>query len=96
VVDVRSGWRAFGASFVLLFTAEWGNLTQLFTAGLVASGQPPSAVAVGAWTALAAVSGAAVLLGSWITRHVRLTIVRYVAAGVCFLLATVILVSTFP
>jgi Ca2+/H+ antiporter, TMEM165/GDT1 family len=78
---------------VLLFTAEWGDLSQLFTAGLVASGHPPSAVALGAWTALAAVSGAAVLLGTWITRHVRPSLVRYVAAVVCFLLATVIGVS---
>jgi Ca2+/H+ antiporter, TMEM165/GDT1 family len=95
-VDTRSGWRAFGISFALLFTAEWGDLSQLFTAGLVASGHPPTAVAIGAWSALAAVSGAAVLLGTWITRHVRLVIVRYVAAAVCFLLAVVVVASTVP
>ncbi|MPZ25403.1 MAG: UPF0016 domain-containing protein [Micromonosporaceae bacterium] len=79
----RRGWAAYGASFLLLFTAEWGDLSQLFTMGLVASGEPPVAVFVGAWGALAVVSGAAVLVGRWVVRKVRLSIVRYVAAVVC-------------
>jgi Ca2+/H+ antiporter, TMEM165/GDT1 family len=91
----RSGWAAYGASFLLLFTAEWGDLSQLFTAGLVASGEPPVAVFVGAWLALAAVSGAAVLVGRWVLRRVRLSVVRYVAAAVCATLAVLIAVSAF-
>lgn len=84
---------AFGASFLLLLTAEWGDLSQLFTAGLVASGEPATAVLVGAWLALATVSGAAVLLGRWLLARIRLSLVRYVAAGVCGLLATLILIT---
>lgn len=76
VGGTRRGWSAYGASFLLLFTAEWGDLSQLFTAGLVASGEPPAAVLLGAWTALAAVSGAAVLAGRWLVRTVRLSVVR--------------------
>lgn len=86
-------WRAAGASFILLFTAEWGDLSQLLTAGLVATGQPPSAVLVGAWTALAAVSGAAVLLGRWLLRRIRLTVIRYLAAGICATIAALTLAS---
>jgi putative Ca2+/H+ antiporter (TMEM165/GDT1 family) len=93
VTAMRHGWRAFGASFLLLATAEWGDLSQLLTAGLVASGHPASAVLAGAWLALAAVSGAAVLLGRAILQRVRLAVVRYVAAGVCVVLAVAVLVS---
>jgi putative Ca2+/H+ antiporter (TMEM165/GDT1 family) len=85
----RRGWRAASASFVVLFTAEWGDLSQLLTAGLVASGKPPVAVFVGSWLALAVVSGAAVLLGRWLLRRVRLSLVRYVGAGLCFALAMI-------
>lgn len=83
----RHGWRAAVASFLVLFTAEWGDLSQLLTAGLVASGKPPVPVFLGSWLALAAVSGAAVLLGRWLLRRIRLSLVRYVAAGVCAVLA---------
>jgi Ca2+/H+ antiporter, TMEM165/GDT1 family len=83
----RRGWRAVGASFLILFTAEWGDLSQLLTAGLVASGRPAVPVFFGSWAALATVSGLAVLLGRWLLRRVRLDVVRYVAAGVCAVLA---------
>ncbi|HEX5598409.1 MAG TPA: TMEM165/GDT1 family protein [Micromonosporaceae bacterium] len=89
----RRGWRAAGASFVVLFTAEWGDLSQLLTAGLVASGKPAVPVFFGAWLALATVSGAAVLLGRWLLRRVRLALVRYVAAAVCATLAGVTAVT---
>lgn len=87
------GWRAALASFLVLFTAEWGDLSQLLTAGLVASGKPAVPVFVGSWAALAVVSGAAVLLGRWLLAHVRLSLVRYVAAGVCAVLAVITLVG---
>jgi putative Ca2+/H+ antiporter (TMEM165/GDT1 family) len=93
VVVGKRGWRAAVTSFVVLFTAEWGDLSQLLTAGLVASGRPPIPVFIGSWLALATVSGGAVLLGRWLLRHVRLSFVRYVAAGVCALLAVVTAVS---
>ena len=96
IQESRTGWRAALTSFVVLFTAEWGDLSQLFTAGLVARGEPPVAVFVGAWAALAMVSGAAVLLGRWLLRRIRLALVRYLAAGVCAILSvlTVITVIT--
>ena len=89
----RSGWRAAGASFLVLFTAEWGDLSQLLTAGLVASGKPAVPVFLGSWAALAAVSGAAVLLGRWLMKRVRLSLVRYVGATVCAVLAVITVIS---
>lgn len=89
----RTGLRAAVFSFVVLFTAEWGDLSQLLTAGLVASGQPPVPVFFGAWAGLAAVSGAAVLLGRVLLKRVKLAVVRRIAAGVCGLLSVVTLVG---
>jgi putative Ca2+/H+ antiporter (TMEM165/GDT1 family) len=91
--DSRSGWRAASASFLVLFAAEWGDLSQLLTAGLVASGRPALPVFVGSWVGLAVVSAAAVLLGRVLLRRIRLSIVRYVGAAVCAVLAVVTTVS---
>ena len=93
VTPTRSGLRAAGASFAVLFTAEWGDLSQLLTAGLVASGKPAIPVFFGSWAALVVVSGLAVLLGRWLLRHVRLSLVRYIAAGVCALLCVITVVG---
>jgi Ca2+/H+ antiporter, TMEM165/GDT1 family len=89
----RHGWRAVTASFLVLFTAEWGDLSQLLTAGLVASGRAGVPVFIGSWLGLAVVSGAAILLGRWLMKRVSLTLVRYVGAGVCAALAAVTLVQ---
>lgn len=91
----KHGWRAAAASLVVLFTAEWGDLSQVLTANLVATGAPPTGVFAGAWAALATVSGAAVLLGRWLLRRVRLSLVRYLAAGVCLVLAVATLIDIF-
>ncbi len=91
----RQGVRAALTSFAIVFTAEWGDLSQLFTAGLVASGRPAIPVFLGAWAALACVSGAAVLLGRVLLRHVRLSLVRYTAASICAALALITTVGAF-
>lgn len=88
-VEVRTGWRAAVASFIVLFAAEWGDLSQLLTAGLVAGGRNPYAVFIGSWLGLAAVSGAAVLLGRVLLKRVRPSIVSYIAASICAILAVV-------
>jgi Ca2+/H+ antiporter, TMEM165/GDT1 family len=93
LTDPRPGWRAALASFLVLFTAEWGDLSQLLTAGLVASGRPAVPVFVGSWLGLAVVSGVAILLGRWLLKRVKLSLVRYVAAVVCAILATLTLIE---
>ena len=89
----RAGLRAATTSFLVLFTAEWGDLSQLLTAGLVASGRPALPTFLGSWLGLAVVSGLAIVLGRWLIKRVRLSLVRYVGAGVCLLLATVTLIE---
>ena len=82
-----SGLKAVGASFVVLFAAEWGDLSQLLTLTLVARYEDPVSVFIGALGALLAVSGLAVLTGRALLRVVPLHTLHYVGAGVCVLLA---------
>ncbi len=89
---VRTGFRAAVASFVVLFAAEWGDLSQLLTAGLAARGHPV-AVFIGAWVGLCVVSGAAVLLGRVLLKRVRPSVVSYIASAVCAVLAVVTVVT---
>lgn len=66
----------------VLGVAEFGDLTQLATAGIAGSTGEPVAVAIGAMAALATVAALAVLAGRWVERVVPLHVVRRVAAVV--------------
>jgi len=82
-----SGLREIAVSFTVLFLAEWGDLSQLLTAGLAARSGDPVSVFVGAWAALLVVSGAAALLGRTVLARMRLSRVHQVGAVVCAILA---------
>jgi len=81
------GFRVVATSFLVLFAAEWGDLSQLLTISLVAKYDDPASVFLGAWGALLAVSGLAVLVGRVLLRHVRLSTLHYAGAAVCLLMA---------
>ena len=81
------GWRVVGASFLVLFVAEWGDLSQLMTAGLVVKYGDPLSVGVGAFVALATVSALGALLGRALLKRIRLATIRRVGGGLCLLLA---------
>ena len=83
------GWRAAAASFGVLFLAEWGDLSQLLTAGLAARYDAPVEVFAGSWLALVVVAGLAVVSGRALLRVVRLGTIRRVGAGLCLVLALV-------
>jgi putative Ca2+/H+ antiporter (TMEM165/GDT1 family) len=85
----KAGLAAIGASFLVLFAAEWGDLSQLLTISLVGRYHSPVSVFIGAWTALLVVSGLAVVAGRFLLRYMRLSTIHYVGAAVCFLLAGV-------
>jgi Ca2+/H+ antiporter, TMEM165/GDT1 family len=87
--EPRTFFKALLASFVVLFTAEWGDLSQLLTINMVARFNDPVSVFLGSWGALLTVSGLAVLAGRVLLRHMRLSLLHYIGAGVCLLLATV-------
>lgn len=72
---------AIGA-FGLIALAEWGDLTQLATAGLAARSGAPVATGLGAWTAVVAVSALAATVGGQLVRRVPLHRLNYAAAAV--------------
>jgi putative Ca2+/H+ antiporter (TMEM165/GDT1 family) len=82
-----SGLRVVATSFGVLFLAEWGDLSQLLTAGLAARYNDPVSVFVGSLLALVTVAGLAVILGRTLLRFVRLSTIRRVGAVVCLVLA---------
>jgi putative Ca2+/H+ antiporter (TMEM165/GDT1 family) len=59
----RSDLSIIAAAFGVIVLAEWGDLTQLATAGIAASTGRPVEVAIGALLALWAVAGIAAALG---------------------------------
>ncbi|MQA27405.1 MAG: UPF0016 domain-containing protein [Micromonosporaceae bacterium] len=84
-----SGARTAAISFGVLFAAEWGDLSQLFTAGLVVRTGEPVSVFLGSWLALALVAGLAVVAGRALLRRVSLTVVRRIAGSLLALLAAI-------
>ena len=64
-----------------------GDLSQLLTISLVAKYDDPVSVFLGAWGALLAVSGLAVIVGRVLLQHVKESVLHYVGATVCVLMA---------
>lgn len=87
--STRRTLTAIGTSFGVLFVAEWGDLSQLLTAGLAARCGDPVSVFVGAWLALACVGAIGVVIGRALLRVVRPSTVRRVAGVLFAILATV-------
>lgn len=91
-LSAKGHGRAAAIAFVMIFAAEWGDLSQLLTAGMVAQGREPLAVGIGAWAALATISGIGVLIGQKLVQHIRVTTVRLIGGCVCATLALVTIV----
>jgi len=85
-VDSRTGLKAVAASFLVLFAAEWGDLSQLLTLTLVARYDDPVSVFIGALGALLTVSALACVLGRVLLNYVKLRTLNYLGASVCLVL----------
>lgn len=90
-----TGLKQVLASFMVLFAAEWGDLSQLLTISLVARYKEAPSVFIGALGALLVVSGLAVILGKQLLRFVKLHVLHFVGALVCLVLGIVTLVEVF-
>ncbi|MGX7823647.1 TMEM165/GDT1 family protein [Actinokineospora sp. 24-640] len=75
--------RAALTSFGVLFAAEWGDASQIATAGLTAKYAEPVWVALGAWLALVSVAGIAVLVGRKLADRLRPHLIQR-GAGLVF------------
>ncbi|WP_432562542.1 TMEM165/GDT1 family protein [Kineococcus sp. SYSU DK003] len=82
-----SGWRGALTCFGVIFLAEWGDLSQLFTAGLAARYNDPVSVFVGAWAALLVVSGLAAAVGATLLKRLSVATVSRIGGVVCAALA---------
>ena len=85
--EATSGRRLMTTAFVVIFLAEWGDLTQILTANLAAHYHSPFSVGVGALLALWAVAGLAVVGGQSLLRFINIKTVRLVTAVVLLALA---------
>lgn len=81
--ETKIGRPAWVTSFLVIFAAEWGDLTQLATAAIVAQSGHPFSVSIGAILALWSVTIIAAFLGSQLSKRLKPEILT-VASGVLF------------
>lgn len=91
VVSVR---RTIGTAFLVIFVAEWGDLTQVLTANLAARYHAPLSVGVGSALALLSVAAIATVSGSTFVRILPGTLLRRITGVACTVLAVVAAVAT--
>ena len=87
------GLKAISASFLVLFLAEWGDLSQLATAGFVARNGHPWSVGLGAFLALALVSALGAALGKVLLKRISLSAIRTAGGVVCLLFAALMIAA---
>jgi putative Ca2+/H+ antiporter (TMEM165/GDT1 family) len=90
--QVAGARRTALTAFVVIFVAEWGDLTQILTANLAARNHDPLSVGVGAVLALWSVAALAVL-GSRFLARLPMTVIRRVTGTVLAVLAVISLVE---
>jgi putative Ca2+/H+ antiporter (TMEM165/GDT1 family) len=81
-------------SFGVLFAAEWGDLSQLATAGLAARYHDPVSVFIGSWAALLVVSALAVFLGKKAADKLPIRMIRLIAAILFSVFAVIAVIET--
>jgi putative Ca2+/H+ antiporter (TMEM165/GDT1 family) len=82
--EAASHQRVVFTAFLVIFLAEWGDLTQILTANLAAHYHDALSVGVGAVVALWAVAALAVLAGQSVLRLVNIATIRIITAVVLF------------
>lgn len=82
IEEARTHRQTFVTAFVVIFLAEWGDLTQVLTANLAAKYHSPFSVGLGAILALMCVAAIAVVGGKSLMRWVNPRTIRIVTAAV--------------
>jgi Ca2+/H+ antiporter, TMEM165/GDT1 family len=93
--DAQGFWPVAATGFVVILVAEFGDLTQVVIANLVARYHDPIAVGVGGALAMWTVAAVAVLGGRSLLRLVPVTLLTRMAAGLMVLLAGLTLAEAF-
>ena len=95
IIAEHRAHRVFGTAFVVIFLAEWGDLTQVLTANLAVRYGSGLSVAVGAALALWSVSALAVLGGHGLLARLPARGLRLATGSVLAVLSIVSLVAAF-
>jgi putative Ca2+/H+ antiporter (TMEM165/GDT1 family) len=89
----RGFWRSLWTTFVVIFLAEWGDLTQIGTATLEARYGDWPTVLVGSVAALWCVTALAVIVGSRLARVLSPRVTQRVAAVMFAIVGALLLVN---
>ncbi|HEX2909903.1 MAG TPA: TMEM165/GDT1 family protein [Chloroflexia bacterium] len=92
-VNTTSFLKGSWAAFLVVFIAEWGDLTQLATATLEAKYRDPLSVFLGATLALWAVAALAIVIGNRANTFLNPRITQKIAAIIFALLGIVLLIG---
>jgi putative Ca2+/H+ antiporter (TMEM165/GDT1 family) len=95
IITEHPAHRVFATAFVVIFLAEWGDLTQVLTANLAVRYGSAISVGIGATLALWTVSGLAVLGGYGLLARLPARGLRLATGSVLAVLAVVSLVEAF-
>jgi putative Ca2+/H+ antiporter (TMEM165/GDT1 family) len=91
--DRHGFWRVAAMSFTVILIAEFGDLTQIFTANLAAKYHDPISVGIGAVIGLWAVAGLAILGGQGLLKVIPMKWIIRAAALIMLVLAVISLVN---
>lgn len=86
-VEVGSPLKTAATACLVIFIAEWGDLTQVVTANLAAHYHSPLSVGLGAVLALWAVAGLAVVSGQGLLRLISIRYARILTSVILLILA---------
>jgi Ca2+/H+ antiporter, TMEM165/GDT1 family len=95
IISEHRAHRVFATAFLVIFLAEWGDLTQVLTANLAVRYGSGLSVAVGATLALWSVSVLAVLGGHGLLARLPARALRLATGSVLAVLSVVSLVAAF-
>jgi Ca2+/H+ antiporter, TMEM165/GDT1 family len=91
--ELPAAHRVVATAFLVIFVAEWGDLTQVLTANLAARYHEPVSVAVGAVSALVAVAALAAFGGKQLVRVLPGNLLRRITGVACSVLGFVAVVA---
>lgn len=83
--------RTIWSSFVVIFVAEWGDLTQLASATLAAEHKKPVTIFLAATLALWTVTALAILVGNRAKKVIHPVLLQKIAAGAFALVGVILL-----
>ncbi len=88
--EAGAGRKVTTTAFIIIFLAEWGDLTQILTANLAAHYHSALSVGIGAVLALWSVAALAVIGGQGLLRYVNMRTLRFVTAGILLVLGGIV------